>query len=99
MTWNQQHSIDKHQSAAKFEEYAKKSIKVIIYGEDDEDDEEPSFCDECGEPVLDNKKCDNCGDVLCVKCRHCIKDDYYEDNDVVFCFQCWTEQQCEDEDK
>jgi hypothetical protein len=72
--------------------------QIVIYDDDDTDDKELLFCEECDIIVLDNKKCDNCGDVLCEECRYCIKDDYYEDNDVVFCFQCWTEQRREYEE-
>jgi hypothetical protein len=71
---------------------------IVVYEDDDIDDDEPLYCDECDDPVLDNKKCDNCGDVLCIKCRHYSSDDYYAENDVVFCFQCWTEHQSEYEE-
>lgn len=54
-------------------------------------------CDECSQPVKDSRKCDNCGDVLCKDCSYYNKDDYYEDNDVVFCFQCWSEEDEETE--
>lgn len=57
-----------------------------------------AFCDECSQPAQDGKKCDNCGDTLCDDCCYYNKDDYYEDNDVVFCFECWTERQSEEDE-
>jgi hypothetical protein len=47
-------------------------------------------CDECSQPAKDDRKCDNCGDALCEDCC-------YTDEDIVFCFGCWTERQKEDE--
>lgn len=91
MTQNQQHGIDKHQNAAKFEEYAKKAIKVIICEDDDEYDEEALFCTVCHKIVESYQHCDACGDEICDICG-------VDDEGIVFCYECFVERQSEFEE-
>lgn len=48
-------------------------------------------CDACTISTIDAKTCDICGDTLCDNCC-------YLDENIAFCFTCWTERQSEDDE-
>jgi hypothetical protein len=41
-------------------------------------------CEECLSPVMDDKACSDCGDVVCQDCR------YYSEG-IIYCFECFIE--------
>jgi hypothetical protein len=61
---------------------------IIIYEEDNIDEEEPLYCTVCHKIVESYQHCDACGDEICDICG-------VDDEGIVFCYECWLEREAE----